>query len=88
MILCVFLTPGANFKADVIEQKLRAANAWARFQGGNAWLIVTDRSPREWRDDLQPYVGAGSALVIRAARDWAGFTNEITQWLQKHGERF
>lgn len=87
MILCVIQSPGKGLQGDVIESKLKSSPGWANF-GRGTWLIVTERSPAQWRDDLQPYVGEGAVLVMRIAKDWAGFTNEFTEWLHKNEGAF
>lgn len=53
----------------------------------STWIIKTDRTSAEIRDDLKRFIDNGDELLVaRLAGEaaWQGFSNEAGQWLLDH----
>jgi hypothetical protein len=87
MIHIIFLQPAQNSDPG-LESKIRSASNYLRLEN-NIWLVVTDLSPKQWRDELMPYIRDGSTTIISLSKPLAGTNNlEISEWLKNNDPFF
>jgi hypothetical protein len=73
--------PGQNY--ENLVKKIKAYSAWARL-GGSAYLIVTDATPVQVRDDLKQALDPNDKLFVGVAPPpsaWAGLPEEVAKWI-------
>ncbi len=67
-------------------EKIFANMEWARFRGGDFYLIYTDKPISEIRDNIKPLLGARDHFLL-GEFNWqnhSGFLSSNTvEWLQK-----
>ena len=73
--------PGKNYEALV--KKIKSYSTWARL-GGSAYLIKTDETPVQVRDDLTQALDTNDKLfVVVASRPsaWIGMPEDVAKWI-------
>lgn len=53
----------------------------------STWLVVTEKTPVQIRDELQPYLKDDDRLLIMRYGEgatWLGFKNDCQTWLEDH----
>ncbi len=51
----------------------------------STWLVMTDKTPEEIRDELKPYLREGDRLLVMrygAGAAWCGFKDDCESWLK------
>jgi len=81
MISYDLVNPGQNYESLI--QKIKAYSKWARL-GGSAYLILTDKSPKEVRDSLAQVLDANDKIwvgVAPAPSAWKGLPPAVSNWI-------
>lgn len=75
---------GTNYER--VLEKIKANPGWARL-GGSAYVVISDRSPAEIRDEIKSAMNAKDKLyvgIIGAPAAWVGMTDDVSEWLKKN----
>lgn len=75
---------GTNYER--VLERIKANPGWARL-GGSAYVVISDRSAVEIRDEIHSAMNEKDKLyvgVISAPAAWAGMTDEVSEWLKKN----
>ncbi len=51
----------------------------------STWLIITEKTPAQIRDEIKPYLTDDDRLLVMCYGDgaaWLGFKNECQTWLE------
>ena len=73
--------PGQNY--DTLLNKIKEVGSWARL-GGSAYLIETQKSAKELRDDFQTILDSNDKLYVgsvSAPAAWAGMPQNVSSWI-------
>lgn len=77
--------PGQNYPA--LYEALKEATLWWRHLD-STWLLRTNKSPVELRDQLRPLIDTGDELLVidvtACAAAWSGFNERGSQWIKNH----
>jgi len=74
--------PGQNYEA--LLKKIKTHHAWARL-GGSAYIVLSDNTAAQIRDDLTQALDKNDKLfvgAINAPAAWIGLGDEVSQWLR------
>ena len=77
-------TPGKNYE-DLLK-KIKAYTSWAKL-GGSAYIIVTERTAVEIRDNLKSSLDSNDKLfvgVLKAPAAWTSLSDEVSKWVINH----
>jgi hypothetical protein len=83
-LLIVFydlVNPGQNYEALI--KKIKTYSAWARL-GGSAYLIKTEATPVQVRDDLRQVLDGKDKLFVGVAPPpsaWTGMPEDVAKWI-------
>ncbi len=75
------INPGRNY--DGLLQTLKNNYAWARL-GGSSYLILSDQSAVEIRNNLTQLIAHGDTLYVGLMSDvaaWYGLSDEVSNWI-------
>ena len=75
-------SPGQNYER--ILQLIKAYDSWAKL-GGSAYLIRTEASPVQVRDNLKTALDVNDKLYVGAASEpaaWTGMPEDVSKWIQ------
>ena len=76
--------PGQNY--DDIDNAIKAYGTWCKIVT-TTYVIVSEKSAKEIRDDLQKHIDSNDKLfVLKSGVEaaWTGFKQSTTDWLKKH----
>jgi len=82
------IDPGQNY--EKLLQKIRAYEIWARL-GGSSYLIVTDSSPVQVRDDLSSALDKNDKLFVGSCpvpSAWTGLPDDVSKWIQENQPKY
>lgn len=77
------VTPGQNYERVI--QKIKQNSGWARL-GGSAYVVLSDKSPVDIRNDIASVMDKSDKLFVgalHAPAAWIGLTDEVSEWLKK-----
>ncbi|MGW3485501.1 hypothetical protein [Rhodococcus indonesiensis] len=78
-------SPGQDY-AKLIE-KLKSYGTWWHHLD-SLWIVKTDASAKEMRDDLKTLIDAGDELLVinitGDAAAWTGFNDRGSKWLKEN----
>lgn len=75
---------GQNY--DCIIQKLKAYGTHWHVQG-SVWIICTDQTAAQVRDNLSPCLDTNDKLLVAKLSGeaaWYGYNQNVTDWLKKN----
>ena len=75
------LTPGKNYE-DLLK-KIKSYPMWARL-GGSAYIVITENTAVEIRDNLKPFLDSNDKLFVGtliAPAAWTGLSDEVSKWI-------
>lgn len=75
-------SPGQNY--DALLEKIKAYPSWARL-GGSAYIIQTDQTHIEVRDNLLTILDNNDKLfvgTVSAPAAWSGLGKDVSDWLK------
>jgi len=78
------VSPGQTY--EPLLKRIKAYGIWARL-GGSSYLIYTDQTPIQVRDNLSNVLDHNDKLytgVAPAPSAWRGLSEEVSNWLQEH----
>ena len=73
--------PGQNY--EELLKRIKSYSQWARL-GGSAYIIMTDKSHTEIRDNLLEVLDKNDKLfvgTVSAPAAWYGLGSEVSNWL-------
>ena len=73
--------PGQNYEALIA--KIKACGAWA-FLTQSTYLVMTEKTPVEVRDNLKTVLDSNDSLFVGVAPPpsaWSGLEKEVSQWI-------
>lgn len=73
--------PGRNYERLIA--KIKAYNSWARL-GGSSYLIYTNSSTAQVRDDLKTALDPNDKLYVGvspAPSSWFGLPDNVAKWI-------
>ncbi len=73
--------PQLNYER--LTGKIRSYENWAML-GGSAYLIMTDKTVVQVRDDLLPLLDAGDRLFVGTCpvpAAWSGLPDDVSRWI-------
>jgi hypothetical protein len=76
------VNPGQNYQA--LLQAIKASPTWARL-GGSSYLIFTEQTPVQVRDDLMRVLDRNDKLYVGVAPPpaaWTGMPEEVSNWIR------
>jgi hypothetical protein len=75
------VNPGQNYEA--LLKRLKNYPQWARL-GGSAYLILTNQTPVQVRDDLAAVLDSNDKIFVGTAPSpsaWQGMPEEVSRWI-------
>lgn len=78
------ISPSKNY--ELLLKKIRSLPDWACL-GGSAYIIKSDKSPSEIRNDLLAVMDQNDKIfvgAIDAPAAWFGLSDEVSKWLQNN----
>jgi len=72
---------GQNY--DCITKKLENYSHW--HMQGSGWIIITNASASDIRDNLKPCLDPNDELFVAKLSGeaaWAGYSSDVTKWLK------
>lgn len=70
----------------LIEQiRARFPTYWHHLD--STWVVVTDKTPAQVRDELTPFIDKNDELLVVRSGGvgaWAGFNQRGSEWLKEH----
>jgi hypothetical protein len=76
--------PGRNY--EILLKKIKAHYAWARL-GGSSYLILTEQTATQIRDNLTTVLDINDSLYVGLMSDtaaWKGFGDEVSNWIKNN----
>lgn len=76
--------PGQKY--DYISKKLKTYGTWLHLQG-SVWIIVTNQSAAEVRDNLKTCLDNNDELFVAKLSGeaaWSGYTSDTSDWLKQN----
>lgn len=81
MISYDLVNPGQNY--EPLLKRIKAYPGWARL-GGSAYLISTDATPVQVRDNLAQVLDPNDKLYVGVAvapAAWRGMPEDVSKWI-------
>lgn len=76
--------PGQNY--ENLLKAIKSYGNWAML-GGSAYIIISDSSPVQIRDNLNKELDLNDKLyvgVVTSPAAWIGISDEVSDWLKKN----
>jgi hypothetical protein len=77
--------PGQDYK-DLIEAIKQVGSMWWHCLD-STWIVKTDKSAKEIRDELKPHIDASDELLVAKLSGegaWTGFDTDCSTWLKNN----
>lgn len=78
------VNPGRNYEG--LLQRIKAYHGWARL-GGSSYLIMTDQTAIQIRDNLLEILDSTDKLYVGLMGDtaaWFGLGDEVSNWIRNN----
>ena len=76
--------PGRNYES--LLKRIKSYPSWARL-GGSSYLVFTDKTATEIRDNLIPSLDSNDKLyvgIMGASAAWIGLASEVSNWIKNN----
>ncbi len=84
ILIAYDLAPGSDYQPLHAAIKALGSSWWHHLD--STWLVKTNKSPKEVREQLKPLVGAQSELLVidvtSRSRAWMQFSERGSKWLK------
>lgn len=80
--------PAQNY--DKVVQKIRAYTSWAKL-GGSAYLILTDETPAQVRDNIASVIDTNDQIFVGTCpvpSAWKGLPEDVAKWILENQPKY
>jgi hypothetical protein len=87
ILIAYDLHPAEGAAYDALVNAIRASGVWWHHME-TAWIVRSDKTPEDLRDQLKVYIGPDDQLLVvditGARAEWAGVSDSGSKWLEEH----